>query len=228
MWKKGRAFWGRKVCEAKEFYVAYKASAKEGVITEVDIGGINFFPYEHLLSSNPDFQSSLDSRDKCHFFLSGVKYNDTEWMELRIVKSILKGGQTHVEDLRGRSLGSLLREGRRKERTEVVVETEDMHACSYPWKTVPQQKKIGNFREKGSLRQLDLTRYHNFTINDILPLLPIIKHLDILNFPSSYWARILVITNYSGKGQVESFQNPKPSSPMIVNTLCRRHRLICI
>lgn len=32
----------RRVCEAKEFYVAYEASVKEGVITEVDIGGINF------------------------------------------------------------------------------------------------------------------------------------------------------------------------------------------
>lgn len=58
-------------------------------------------------------------------------------MKLMIVKCILKGGQTHKEDLRGRALGSLMREGRRGERTEAVVEKEKRgeirrdrgHAC---------------------------------------------------------------------------------------------------
>lgn len=58
-------------------------------------------------------------------------------MKLMIVNCIFKGGQTHKGDLRGRALGSLMREGRRGERTEVVVENEKRgeirrdrgHAC---------------------------------------------------------------------------------------------------
>lgn len=38
----GKGLLRMQVCEAKEFYVAYEASVKEGVITEADIGGISF------------------------------------------------------------------------------------------------------------------------------------------------------------------------------------------
>lgn len=38
----GKGLLRMQVCEAKEFYIAYEASVKEGVITEADIGGISF------------------------------------------------------------------------------------------------------------------------------------------------------------------------------------------
>lgn len=38
----GKGLLRMQVCEAKEFYVAYEARVKEGVITEACIGGISF------------------------------------------------------------------------------------------------------------------------------------------------------------------------------------------